>query len=248
MRRARIGLLTIKQLEAPGLPPGGYLLEFSGGPFGVQYTLSAGATPPLAADFNSDGDVDGGDFLAWQRGYGTQTPNAVKSDGDADDDLDVDGNDLAFWGSQFGTSSALVVEAAYAASESVLAIFQESVPVGIKAEPLSAELVDAAIAMEQTLRSNSESRFRLSEPSGEDHFDWLPRRARWGQPPAWQGISEIANNSLRSKINDGRLYRDPDAVDEDSLDKLFADGGVDEAAVVARRGPGRDGFTSRRSV
>ncbi len=42
-----------------------------------------------SADFDNDGDIDGGDFLAWQRGFGT--PSANKDDGDADNDADVDG-------------------------------------------------------------------------------------------------------------------------------------------------------------
>lgn len=52
------------------------------------------------ADFDLDGDVDGRDFLRWQRGYGTA--NADRADGDADDDDDVDGMDLAVWRAQYG--------------------------------------------------------------------------------------------------------------------------------------------------
>ncbi|WP_148073220.1 choice-of-anchor Q domain-containing protein [Bythopirellula goksoeyrii] len=48
-----------------------------------------------SADFDSDGDVDGHDFLAWQRGFGKS--NAVPADGDSDDDGDVDASDLATW-------------------------------------------------------------------------------------------------------------------------------------------------------
>jgi predicted outer membrane repeat protein len=53
-----------------------------------------------AADFNSDGNRDGADFLAWQRGLGK--PNAVHADGDSDGDADVDAADLAVWTQQFG--------------------------------------------------------------------------------------------------------------------------------------------------
>ena len=49
---------------------------------------------PSDADFNSDGDVDGDDFLKWQRGFGTGTTFA---EGDADFDGDVDGSDLSIW-------------------------------------------------------------------------------------------------------------------------------------------------------
>jgi parallel beta-helix repeat protein len=53
-------------------------------------------------DFDDDGDVDGRDFLIWQRGYGT--PDAENSDGDADDDGDVDGDDLECWQENYGQS------------------------------------------------------------------------------------------------------------------------------------------------
>ena len=62
----------------------------------------------LTADFDADGDVDGQDLLAWQRGFGTQAPNATRASGDADDDLDVDGDDLNVWRQQFGSGSITV--------------------------------------------------------------------------------------------------------------------------------------------
>lgn len=68
----------------------------------------AGGWTPLAgqvhlsddADFDIDGDVDGADFLAWQRGLGT--PNALRVDGDTDGLGVVDQSDLATLLSQFG--------------------------------------------------------------------------------------------------------------------------------------------------
>jgi len=51
------------------------------------------------ADFDSDGDVDGADFLTWQRGLGVGT---TRAQGNADGDSDVDVADLAVWKSQFG--------------------------------------------------------------------------------------------------------------------------------------------------
>jgi predicted outer membrane repeat protein len=47
-------------------------------------------------DFDFDGDVDGRDFLIWQRGFGASSP-VGQDDGDATGDGDVDGNDLAVW-------------------------------------------------------------------------------------------------------------------------------------------------------
>lgn len=56
----------------------------------------------LSADFDSDGDADGADFLAWQRGFGATT-GATKAQGDANADGAVNAADLALWKSQFGS-------------------------------------------------------------------------------------------------------------------------------------------------
>jgi hypothetical protein len=57
-----------------------------------------------SADFDGDGDIDGADFLRWQRGSGT-TGGATLAMGNADGDADVDGDDLAIWEQQFNPSS-----------------------------------------------------------------------------------------------------------------------------------------------
>lgn len=56
-----------------------------------------------SADFDADGDVDGSDFLTWQRGFGME--NAVRADGNSDDDSDVDASDLAAWTLTYGQGS-----------------------------------------------------------------------------------------------------------------------------------------------
>ena len=88
----------------------------SGVNFGNHYTAPAG----LAGDFDGDGDVDGRDFLAWQRGYGTQAPDATKSDGDADGDTDVDGDDLTVWQGQYGDGEELVADSSQLLTASAL--------------------------------------------------------------------------------------------------------------------------------
>ena len=67
----------------------------------VAFELSPNPTP----DFDVDGDVDGRDFLAWQRGFGTSI-GAILSNGDADRDGDVDTEDLAVWSAAYGSASA----------------------------------------------------------------------------------------------------------------------------------------------
>lgn len=61
------------------------------------YTLlTVGVVPNLfAADFDSDGDVDGDDYVVWQSGF------SMNANGDADSDDDTDGNDFLIWQSEF---------------------------------------------------------------------------------------------------------------------------------------------------
>jgi hypothetical protein len=60
------------------------------------------AEPGDDADFDNDNDVDGNDFLIWQRGVGVGTDNAA---GDANGSGTVDGSDLAIWRSNFGSTA-----------------------------------------------------------------------------------------------------------------------------------------------
>ncbi len=56
---------------------------------------------PGPPDFDSDGDIDGRDFLAWQRGAWI-TSGATLEDGDSNADGRVDGLDLAAWQAGYG--------------------------------------------------------------------------------------------------------------------------------------------------
>ena len=62
-----------------------------------------------SADFDTDNDIDGKDFLSWQRGYGTTVPNGTIQDGDANNDLGVDAQGLGIWQEQFGTTPVAAV-------------------------------------------------------------------------------------------------------------------------------------------
>ena len=87
-----------------------------------------------SADFDNDGDVDGIDFLAWQRGLGASP--AITSDGDADNDADVDGDDLAVWENQFGQAASSAAAGTVAA-----------VSLSAAEPPANARLIDAAMAL-----------------------------------------------------------------------------------------------------
>ncbi len=92
------------------LAPGTYTLEVSGGmaqDYGIAWRTSTlfgddpnNLTP--SADFDEDGDVDGIDFLTWQRGSGALL-GALHGDGDADGDGDVDDDDLAIFDASYGS-------------------------------------------------------------------------------------------------------------------------------------------------
>jgi len=57
------------------------------------------------ADFDEDEDVDGADFLSWQRGFGALGIANI-TDGDANGDMNVDDLDLEIWQNQFGITSS----------------------------------------------------------------------------------------------------------------------------------------------
>ncbi|TWU21399.1 hypothetical protein [Bythopirellula polymerisocia] len=67
--------------------------------------IIAALVQPQNADFDTDGDVDGRDFLQWQRGFGAVS-GANVSDGDANNDAAVNGLDLILWQEAYGSQSA----------------------------------------------------------------------------------------------------------------------------------------------
>ncbi len=66
--------------------------------------LSVVASVIENADFDGDGDVDGRDFLAWQRGYGSA---GTLSTGDANNDGFVNEVDLGIWQIQYNNAGLL---------------------------------------------------------------------------------------------------------------------------------------------
>jgi len=95
-------VLTASSVSAAGLT--------LGGPDASAFTLIKNPTSLVLqasaagdADFDNDGDVDGSDFLRWQRGLGGPGTNAT---GDADGNGVVNGADLAIWKGSFGNALA----------------------------------------------------------------------------------------------------------------------------------------------
>jgi hypothetical protein len=65
----------------------------------VETTINFGA-PPVAGDFDGDGDVDGADFVVWQTNFPIES-GATLNTGDGDGDGDVDGADFVIWQTNF---------------------------------------------------------------------------------------------------------------------------------------------------
>jgi hypothetical protein len=94
-----------------------------------------GAAPVDDADFDGDGDVDGADFLTWQRGLGLSGAAATNAAGNANGDAIIDGADLTIWRNEFGTPAVAAV--------------------GAVPEPSAALLVGVGLAAAAVLRRRS---------------------------------------------------------------------------------------------
>ena len=119
----------------------------------VRYTAGGDS------DFDLDGEVDGQDFLAWQRSFGLNG-SASRSDGDADSDGDVDSADLSIWELEYLSAEP---------SAAPLALAVEESEVGEIDEPLSASsnLVDVALAValvEESGRTPSARKIAVQKP------------------------------------------------------------------------------------
>jgi hypothetical protein len=78
--------------------------------FGVDHRhnpqgLADAVIQVASADFDEDGEINGIDFLAWQRGLGV---GSSLEEGDANGDGQVNHADLAAWRFQFGATGAVV--------------------------------------------------------------------------------------------------------------------------------------------
>lgn len=110
---------VVARFKSPGLESSApFLLVFRYGVAAEDFSVASeaiNAAAGLAGDFDVDGDVDGADFLLWQRTMGTAgTPGSYPA-ADASMDGNVNGTDLAIWRNEFGR----LVSAATPASSGV---------------------------------------------------------------------------------------------------------------------------------
>lgn len=106
-----------------------YTESFAAMPFAQNPVAAAPPASGDNADFNGDGMVDGSDFLAWQRGFGTLS-SAELEHGDANGDGLVDAADLNAWQEAFGTAAPPV-------GASIAAAVPEPTSFGVGAAALS---------------------------------------------------------------------------------------------------------------
>ena len=90
----------------------GFFASFTDGSQGIFVSnLVAIPDPPIDADFDDDSDVDGNDFLIWQRGVGLTGVSATNPAGNANGDQAIDGDDLDVWSSHFGPTAMSAADA-----------------------------------------------------------------------------------------------------------------------------------------
>jgi hypothetical protein len=170
---------------------------------------------PDSADFDGSGFITGLDFLMWQIGFGTPAPNAIKTDGDADNDTDVDGDDLDVWESQFGeiVSPILTAVTSNQSAPVQTAVISASPAV----EPIApAELIDAVMAMELLSTSIGGNEVVVGE-------EQLPAETFFDQTFAPNDIA------LPSALSSFPASRTTSSVESDeAITEWFSDDAVDE--------------------
>ncbi|TWU24605.1 choice-of-anchor Q domain-containing protein [Bythopirellula polymerisocia] len=177
--------------------------------------IGAFEVQPIAAsaDFDGDGDVDGRDFLAWQRGLGTSP--AAKTDGDADNDLDVDGDDLDVWQLQYGTVPPMV--ATLAVGEPVESV---SLLASTTEDPLTSyqAAIDAAMALNLFEESGEPQLVPLTESPWEQEISYDSMFADDTFLPRGGGTEEVDFGFIDSKdaeeVSEGWLT-------EEQLEQVF---------------------------
>jgi hypothetical protein len=156
--------LTRTLPNAPGESPSSWI--------GASPTPGSASFAVLApGDFDSDSDVDGADFLTWQRNLG-RAAGATQSQGDADGDGDVDAIDLSNWRIYFGPSFSNLAAAAPAIEP-----LRESSSSG--AALTDAALIDVAlsVALNAPFKwSTAAPPLRHLTPINSQGIEWRPSR------------------------------------------------------------------------
>ncbi len=168
---------------------------------------------PSNGDYDSDGDVDGSDFLAWQLGFGSNaSPAGSGADGDASGVIDA--QDLAIWQTNYPTAGNLAAASSFA--QPVASTDDSSLP----ATPLASL---ATTIEEGSAKPSSPESFFLSLPQPENQpsvfaqledFYFAEQRLQdsTAQEQAFQQLSN-ESNSLHTLSEDLANSGPQDAID-----------------------------------
>ncbi|WP_428306314.1 ELWxxDGT repeat protein [Lacipirellula sp.] len=119
--------------------------------YGLELWISDLPATPLEGDYDGNGRVDSGDFLAWQRGFGgSATPAGSGADGDGNGT--VGAGDLAVWKERFGAGAAQAASAASAVVAPGDAAVSDAIQAtAVAAIGLQAERTDSTLAATDSL-------------------------------------------------------------------------------------------------
>jgi hypothetical protein len=209
-------LEIIDPFGAPSDPRNWRASYYQGGSPGTD-----GAPPIVAGDANNDGDVNGSDFLAWQRGLGTTPLRGVAANGDFDGDRDVDSMDLAALRSNWGAPTsgvAIAGSAAFMTAEwtAVLADAPRAIVAASQAAAVLREnqwiFVDSTSARPSTLRPE-----RTRAADGAFTVLHFPKAAIYlGRAPV-QTNRDNAMTKATPELLDLALSCDEESLDQNSL-------------------------------
>lgn len=180
----------------------------------------------LPADFDDDADIDGADFLSWQRGLGQTAAN--RAEGDATGDGVVDGQDLARWRDGFGSSApASIVALAAATASGSLTVSAANVEAAAgPAVDLSGIAWLGAEADEQRLARETPTASYAAEAAMTAENLFTPvKRILAAYDDAWRrlGDDETPRTSIGIAVESPAGGAD-DASELDELDAVFATG------------------------
>jgi hypothetical protein len=146
------------------------------------------------ADFDRDGDMDGRDFLIWQRGFGIADPS--HQDGDANFNGIVDGTDLACWQAHYGTGTAPLTDGASTSNMSLETSTSKAEDVpgsdwyklnGLALTYFSERGSDVEVSEQELFNSNSHSAYSAADliaimyEQNIDELDFKSKRQLWSE-------------------------------------------------------------------
>ncbi len=182
----------------------------------------------LLADSDNDGDVDGSDFLNWQRNFGVSSGVSV-DDGDVNANGIVDGDDLSIWAFAYGASILEPSNVASVLVDQETFDSRELQTASSSIEPLSARLANAAIQFEllsHSNRSDYHNPAKLLEKVFRDEFKPFRKSSIQHFAMATTGLKNIQNTvatDIDLKHAWSGEWADPFAINDELVDQIFAE-------------------------